>query len=68
MQRSIQYASDGQYESIEGLLERKLDFLLKVEDKITEANRANNRAYASVLWKIQVDEERHVKMLRDLIV
>ena len=68
MQRSIQYTSDREYASIEDLLERKLDFLLNVEDKINEANRANNRAYASALWKIQVDEERHVKMLRDLLV
>ena len=68
MQRSIQYTSDREYASIEELLERKLDFLLNVEDKINEANRANNRAYASALWKIQVDEERHVKMLRDLLV
>lgn len=67
MQRSIQYASENEYTSIEELLESKLDFLLRVEDKISEANRAHNSEYASVLWKIQIDEERHARMLRDLI-
>ncbi|MEM2140787.1 MAG: hypothetical protein QXJ74_03950 [Nitrososphaera sp.] len=68
MQRSIQYTSDREYASIEELLERKLDFLLHIEDKIAEANRAHNSAYASTLWKIQIDEERHARMLRDLLV
>lgn len=68
MQRSVQYGSDREYASIEELLERKLDFLSHIEDKITAANRANNRAYASTLWKIQIDEERHARMLRDLLV
>lgn len=68
MQRSFQYTSEREYASIGRLLESKLDFFLTVEDKITEASRANNRALASALWKIQIDEERHVKMLRDLLV
>jgi hypothetical protein len=68
MQRSIQYTSDRDYTSIEELLERKLDFLSRVEDEITRANRAHNSAYASALWKIQIDEERHARMLRDLLV
>lgn len=64
----MQPMSEEQYNVIAGELEHKLDFQQEVEDRIAEAEKAGLGGCAFVLWRIKVDEERHAKMLRNLLI
>lgn len=66
MQRSTQVLTDCQY-NIAKQLEKKLEFLWHVDGYIKDAEKEGNLECAKVFKEIKADEEKHAKMLKDLL-
>jgi rubrerythrin len=48
-------------------LEKKLEFLWHVDGYIEDAEKEGNQECAKVFKEIKADEEKHAKMLKDLL-
>lgn len=48
-------------------LEKKLQFLWNVDGYIKDAEKEGNAKCANVLKEIKADEEKHAKLLKDLL-
>lgn len=66
MESSIQILSNCQY-NMTKQLEKKLQFLWNVDGYIKDAEREGNTQCAKVLREIKADEEKHARMLKQLL-
>lgn len=66
MQKSMQIMTDSQY-NIAKQLEKKLEFLWHVDGYINDAEKEGNQECAKVFKQIKADEEKHARMLKDLL-
>lgn len=66
MQKSMQIMTDSQY-NMAKQLEKKLEFLWHVDGYIKDAEKDGNQECARVFKQIKADEEKHAKMLKDLL-
>jgi rubrerythrin len=58
--------TDSQY-NMAKQLEKKLEFLWHVDGYIKDAEKDGNQECARVFKQIKADEEKHAKMLKDLL-
>lgn len=62
----MQIMTDSQY-NMAKQLEKKLEFLWHVDGYIKDAEKDGNQECARVFKQIKADEEKHAKMLKDLL-
>jgi hypothetical protein len=67
MEQRTQIFTDTQC-NITKQLEKKLKFLWHVDGYIMDADRNGDKDAANVLCQIKIDEERHARMLKELLL
>jgi rubrerythrin len=66
MQSSTQILTNCQY-NMAKQLEKKLEFLWHVDGYIKDAEKEGNQECVRVFKEIKADEEKHAKMLKELL-